>query len=386
MIFMKIVFFLCLFLIFYTFIGYPISLYVFNFFIKKEKNPENDVEPFVSIIISAYNEEKVILQKLKNLIELDYPNRKYEIIIASDNSTDHTNAIVKNFIKEYNDIKIFLYEVKQRMGKTNAQNEAVKKAKGEILVFSDANSLIDKGAINHLTSSFIDKDIIYVSGKLAYVNSLDNLTSSTENSYWNYDLIMREIESNIKTITAGNGALYAIKKSEYVYFDPIKSHDSAMPLEAALNHKRALYNKNAVAYEKAGETTKDEFKRKVRMNRTILSWIFGDIKKYNFFVYGWFSYFYFCHRTLRYSLFILQFTLFFTNMVILREGPLFVLLFTAQILFYVIAFLGSKLSFERKFWYYPHYYVMTIYAQYIGAKNQLLGKSKPFWEKAETTR
>lgn len=386
MIFIKIVFILSVFLIFYTFVGYPISLYVINFFMKPKEYQKNDIEPYISIIISAHNEEKVILQKLKNLTELDYPRNKYEIIIASDNSTDNTNKIVKKAIKDYKENDIYLYEVKERQGKTNAQNEAVNKAKGEILVFSDANSIIDKKAIKYLISSFINEDIIYVSGRLMYVNSLDNLTSSTESNYWNYDLFMREIESNIKTITAGNGALYAIKKNEYVHFDPIKSHDSAMPLAAALNNKKALYNSKAIAFEKAGETTNEEFQRKVRMNRIILSWIFGDFKKYNIFKYGWFSYFYFCHRTLRYSLFILHFTLLISNVILLNESVLMKIIFTLQLLFYAIALLGNKINFKSKIWYYPHYYFMTILAQSIGAKKQLFGKSKPFWEKAESTR
>src|SRR5690606_37913403 len=121
-------------------------------------------------------------------------------------------------------------------GKTNAQNEAAKLARGEILVFTDANAIFDKEALIHLVSSFTSDDIIYVTGKLVYVNSFDSITSYAENYYWNYDLYMRKAESDIKTITSGNGALYAIRKSEYVDFDPIKCHDGAMPLHAALNN------------------------------------------------------------------------------------------------------------------------------------------------------
>lgn len=387
MIMFKVLFWLTAFLIFYAFIGYPLSLLLINKVIKKKEiEIDTSLRPSVSIIIPAHNEEKVIEQKLNNLISLNYPKELMEIIIASDNSTDKTNELVEKFIEENGKYNIILYKVNKRQGKTNAQNEAVKVAKGEILVFSDANAMLDKDSIIHLVSSFTSKDIIYVTGQLKYVNSIENLSSEAENRYWNYDLFIRKLESDIKTITAGNGAIYAIKKSEYIDFDPIRCHDSAMPLYAALHNKKALYNPKALAYEKAGETSQDEFKRKVRMFRNILTSIFGMPKKYNIFKYGWFSYFYFGHRTLRYSLFILHFIIFITNILLIKKDIFYNLIFIMQCLFYLLAACKKVFGFKNKIFYYPYYYSMTLVAQFYGAINQLTGKSKPFWEKAETTR
>lgn len=387
MIVFKILFWSSAFLIFYSFIGYPLSLFLLSKIIKKKSvDIDNSLRPFVSIIIPAHNEENVIEQKLNNLISLNYPKELMEIIVASDNSTDKTNEIVEDFIEKNREYDISLYKVNKRQGKTNAQNEAVRVAKGEILVFSDANAILDKDSIIHLVSSFTSEDIIYVTGQLKYVNSLENASSEAENRYWNYDLFMRKIESDIKTITAGNGAVYAIRKSEYVDFDPIMCHDSAMPLYAGINNKRAIYNPNAVAYEKAGESSKDEFKRKVRMFRNILSSLFGTPQKYNIFKYGWFSYFYFGHRTLRYSLFILHIVCFISNALLIKENTLYNLTFLMQCIFYLLAISKKIFGFKNKIFYYPYYYCMTLAAQLIGAINQLTGKSKPFWEKAETTR
>jgi len=383
----KIIFWSSLFLIFYSLIGYPLSLIILDKVFKKKNNRVDiSLRPNVSIIIPAHNEDKVIEKKLRNLITLNYPMEKVEIIIASDNSTDQTNEIVEKFIKENKEYNIKLYKVNKRLGKTNAQNEAVKIAKGEILVFSDANAILDKDSIIHLVSSFTSKDIIYVTGQLKYVNSLEHLSSQAESTYWNYDLLMRRIESDIKTITAGNGAIYAIRKDEYVDFDPIESHDSAMPIYAVLNNKRAVFNPRAIAYEKAGETTRDEFKRKVRMNRNILKFLFGYLNILNIFKYGWFSYFYFGHRILRYSLFILHILLFVFNIILIRENFIYTFIFGIQSLFYLLAFIGHTFRFEHKLFYYPYYYTITILAQLIGAINHLTGKTKPFWEKAETTR
>lgn len=384
---MKMIFFISLFLIFYSFIGYPISLIILNKIGKGKKlNINKQYEPSVSIIIPAHNEESVIETKLRNLISLQYPKNKVEIIIASDNSSDNTNMIVRKFITSNKEKNIMIYEVNERKGKTNAQNEAVRIAKGEIIIFSDANSMLKEDSLIELVKFMSDNSVAYVSGQLIYTNGDISNASNAESTYWNYDLFMREVESKFGSITAGNGAIYAIRKSDYVELNPIKSHDSAMPIESVLMGKRAVYNKNAIAYEKAGETSEDEFKRKVRMARYILNVHFERLDKYNFFKYGWFSYFYFCHRHLRNSLFLLHIVLFASNLFIMNENRLFMFIGIGQILFYSIAIGYKLLGLKNRLMYIPYYYSLTIYAQLVGAFRQITGKSKPFWEKAESTR
>ena len=238
------------------------------------------------------------MKNLHNIIELDYPKEKIEFLISSDNSTDGTNEIVKKFIADHSVYNIRLYEVKARMGKTNAQNEAQKTVVTEYLVMTDANSMMDKNAVIELMAAFTSDDIAYVSGRLSIVNQEASDVSNAEASYWDSDLAAREIEGRIQTITAGNGALYACRTKDYYDFNPIQCHDSAMPPLYALEGKRAIANHDAIAYEKAGEVIEDEFGRKVRMNRIILKNILPDIRILNVFKYGWFSYFYFGHRTL----------------------------------------------------------------------------------------
>lgn len=382
-----IIFYISIVLIFHTMIGYPLSLKLINRLIKKNKiTYDTTLRPTVSIIIPAHNEEIVIEEKLFNLIKLNYPKKLFEIIISSDNSTDKTNEIVDTFIKQHLDYDIKLYVVKERRGKTNAQNEAVRMAKGEILVFSDANAMLHKDAIIHLVSTFTKAEIIYVTGKLVYINDIESLASGAESDYWNYDLFMRKVESDIKTITAGNGAIYAIRKSEYIDFNPIQCHDSAMPSYAALNHKKALFNERAVAYEKAGATSKDEFKRKVRMFRGGIKSIIKDQQKYNVFKYGWYSYFYFSHRACRRALFIFHIIALITNFMIINRAPFYVLIFVGQGIFFALAILKVVFNFKSRIFYYPYYYSMTLIAQIVGTYNQIMGKSKPFWEKAESTR
>ncbi|MDB2087489.1 MAG: glycosyltransferase family 2 protein [Clostridium paraputrificum] len=382
---MEIIFWLCVILIIHSFIGYPISLKIINKIAKKDKiSIDSDYCPFVTIVIPAHNEELVIESKLENITHLNYPSDKLEIIIASDNSTDSTNEIIKKFCEKSQFDNLRLYEVKERKGKTNAQNEAVKIANGEIIVFSDANSILKNDSVYQLVKYFSDDDVAYVSGRLVYINNNISETSEAENSYWNYDLMMREYESNISSITAGNGAIYAIRKKDYINLDPMYCHDSMMPIKSVICNKKAKYNKDAIAYEKAGETAEDEFKRKIRMARKNIAISYSDIQKYNPFKCGWFSYFYFCHRYLRNSLFILHLLLYISSLVLFNEGIVYYVAFIGQTIFYILSILGIKN--KSKMFYLPYYYTLTIVAQLKGAINEVSGKSKPFWEKAESTR
>jgi len=383
----KIVFYLSGFIIFWAMIGYPFSLKLIGKLYKSRKlKKDYSHQPTVTVMVVAHNEEKVILEKLNNIIELNYPEDKIEFLIASDNSTDRTNDIVKKFINEHKERRIRLYEVKDRKGKTNAQNEAQKTVKTDYLVMTDANSIMDKNSVKELMAAFTSEDIAYVSGRLSIVNKKSSDISSAEASYWDSDLAVREIEGRIQTITAGNGALYACRTKDYFHFDPIQCHDSAMPPYYALQGKRAIANHDAVAYEKAGEVIEDEFARKVRMNRIILKQILPDIRMLNIFKYKWFTYFYFGHRTCRYLLWLSHLLVLIANLFLIPESWLYKLTFIGQLTFYLLAIVRLITGSNNKYLTLVYYYCVTILAQWVGIFNILTGKAKPFWEKAESTR
>lgn len=381
---MKIIFYIAGFAIFYAMIGYPLTLLILEKILKRKNSKDLSKKPFVSVIISAYNEEKVIEKKLENIIQTSYPN--YEVIVANDASNDRTVPIVEDFIKNHPDKNIRLNTVKNHLGKTNAQDEAVEVANGEIIVFSDANSMFKADAIDELVSFFTDDDIEYVCGSLIYAKDDDIASVVAENSYWDAELLMRKIESEISTIAAGNGAIYAVRKKDYRNYDLVSSHDYEMPLAAGLNHKRALYNPAAIAVEKAGATTKDEFKRKVRMQRRILTNLFTNLRRLNIFEYSWFSFFHFNHKTLRFLQAFNHILLFVSNLALLNHGLFYRIFFMGQVAFFTLAAIGKLTNSKVKIFYFPRYYSMMMLAQLKGAYNEASGKSKPTWEKAETTR
>lgn len=375
------------FIIIWAMAGYTLSLkFIYRIF--KFNNVKKDYNhlPTVTVMVVAHNEEKVILDKLKNLVELDYPADKIQYIIASDHSTDQTNQIIRAFILDQLTSNIRLYEVKKRKGKTNAQNEAQKIVNTQYLVMTDANSMLDRKAVRELMAAFISDDISYVTGRVSFINDSTTAISGAESSYWDRDLQTREIEGQIQTITAGNGALYACRNVEYIDFNPIQSHDTAMPLHFAMQQKRAIANHDAVAYEKAGENVEDEFGRKVRMNRSILKHILPDFRILNVFKYRWFSYFYFGHRTCRYLLWIAHLILYVSSMLLAGQNWFYMLVFIAQTLFYLVALFTAFTKINNKYFTMVYYYTITIVAQWVGIYKIITGQAKPFWEKAESTR
>ena len=213
---LQVLFYLSGFIIIWAMVGYPLSLKLISK-IYKERTLKKDYshQPSVTVMVVAHNEEKVIFQKLNNIIGLDYPHNKIQFLIASDNSTDRTNEIVNKFISDHPDKNIRLYEVKARKGKTNAQNEAQRTVTTEFLVMTDANSIMDKKAVKELMAAFTSDDIAYVSGRLAIVNQDVSDVSGAEASYWDSDLIAREIEEEFKLLQLVMG-LYMLVEQKII--------------------------------------------------------------------------------------------------------------------------------------------------------------------------
>lgn len=384
---LKIIWWIAVFIIFWAMIGYPASLVILNKLFKKMNKKDLSYEPTVTIMVVAHNEEKVIGEKLQNLLDTDYPTEKLEFLIASDFSTDRTDEIVEKFIADHPERRIRIHKSVNHFGKTNAQNETQELCDTEILVMTDANAMFEPNAVRELVSYFTEPDIAYVSGQLHYMNTEENKTASSEGFYWRLDLMCRNIESRFQTITAGNGAIYAVRNKDYEKIPPIECHDSSFPIVYALEKKRAIYNPDAIAYEKAGEVDEDEFKRKVRMNRIILRGIMPDIRVINVLKYHWFSYFYFGHRTCRYLLWLMHSIALLVNIPLAICGGWFwKVLLILQVLFYAVAIIGWTIKSGNRIVKMIAYYCMTVAAQWKGVINVVTGKSKPVWEKAESTR
>jgi len=390
--YIEIAFFFVIILIIYPFAIYPVSIIALSLLKKKKEMKRFNLDelPFVSLIITAYNEEVVILRKLEETLKYNYPRNKFEVIVVSDDSDDKTNEIVTGFISSRKTTQPgykFLC-VEGRKGKTFCQNYATKQARGEILAFSDSNSQWNPEALLRLVEVFKDDKIGYVSGNLVYLNSSEDLTSHVEGLYWNFDIKLREIESNLSSIVGGNGAIYAIRKGNYVNLPPLLSHDGFMPTKIVLQGMKAKFVKEAVAGEYASTDSVDEFQRKVRMQRGQPWKKYYDFKKFNIFKYGLFTYFYIGHKFLKYILYLTHPALFVLNVLIFDLSILYKITLFMQVIFYIFSIIGYILRNKTKIkvFYYPYHYMLTVIAQFVSVINTFSGKSKPTWSKSKTTR
>lgn len=374
------------FIIFWTMAGYPILLLLLDRLTHRTLKKDYSYEPTVTVMVVAHNEEKVIWEKLQNLISIEYPKNKYKMLVTSDASTDQTNALVENFISEHPEYSIRLYKTVNHYGKTNAQNEAQKLVDSELLIMTDANCTFEKNAIREIAANFADEQIAYVCGTTVYVNAQSSSTAESERTYWDLDSKCRDIEGRIWTITAGDGNLYACRNAQYVDIPLIECHDSSFPVLAALDGYRAVFDPEALSYEKAGESDHDEYHRKVRMNRNILHNILPSVKILNAVRYKWFTLFFVSHRTFRYLLWLAHFMVFLLSVVLCKRNVFWMVTLVFQVAFYLIALAGYFTKTKNKYVRLATYYVMTILAQWHGVINILTGKARPTWSKAETTR
>jgi len=247
-------------LVCYVYIGYPTLLWVITRFRHRPVYQEN-ITPSVTLIISAYNEAGVIRAKLQNTLSLDYPPEQFEFIVVSDASSDGTDAIVESFAGR----GVKLVRMCERQGKTAGLNTALQHARGEIVVFSDANILYRKDAIGRLVRNFADASVGCVTGNSCYSNDSQSSAHLQENTYWQYEQTLRRLESQLGSAVGGDGAIFAIRKSLYRTLPPDSINDLVIPLQIVARGYRAVFEPSAVGFEPSVGNFSGEFRRKRRI-------------------------------------------------------------------------------------------------------------------------
>ncbi|WP_044749195.1 glycosyltransferase family 2 protein [Bacillus alveayuensis] len=372
---LEILFWFLILLTVYIYFGYPILLNGLAKFITKSSNADENYTPTVTMFIAAYNEEKVIGDKLQNSVELDYPKDKLEIIVVSDDSTDRTNEIVEQFAHKYNFIKLNV--VKGRKGKTEALNKSVSLAKGEILVFSDANSMYRKDALRHLVKHFKDEQIGGVCGELKLLNPTKAAIGESEGAYWKYEKWLKELETKTGTAIVANGSIYAIRKNLFKRMNPNVGDDMQNPLIVIQQGKRFIYEPNAITEEETSPKSAEEFNRKVR----IVTRSFTGIMHYSYMLNPFrnfeFFYKYLSHKLLRWLVPYYMIGVFIINIALLNK-PLYQVIFILQLLFYLLAFFGKW--FKSKITYIPYYFCLVNYAALLGTMRAISGKRQATWK------
>lgn len=369
-------------LLLYTYALYPLIVVGLGFALRQTSQADDNATPMVTLIISAYNEASVIEEKLKNSLSLDSPRERLEIIVASE-STDGTNAIVSRYAPRGIALRAFA----GRGGKSATLYRVVPDARGDIIVFSDANALYRPDAIRQLAKHFADVSVGCVIGQLQYLDPSDSVGGRGESVYWRYDLWLRRHLGRVKGLVPGiNGSIFAIRKSLYLPFAKDRGDDYELCTRIAIRGHRVLAEPAAVATEQASETTSQQFARKkrlVRWNTMSSLLLLREALAWK----AWLVVFQiFSHRLLRYVAPVLLILGFVSSAWLTPASHFFSLAFGLQVLFYGVAATGwvaetggAKLP---KMCLVPSYFLMVNSAAFAGLIAALRAGQVTTWQKA----
>ena len=324
-----------------------------------------DIEPAVTVIIAAHNEESVIARRIENLLALDYPAEKLRIVVSSDASSDRTEEIAL----EFPGVQVI---PNPRGGKVAAQDRAVRQTDGEIVAFSDANCTWSPDALRTLVRVFADPEVAYVCGQLRI---LDADGGNQEGVYWSYEMKQRAAESQLGSVTGGNGSIYALRRSDYIEVDPRFGHDLSLPYLMVQHGRRAVYEPEAHAWEKPTPSNETEYRRKVRMfEHCWLIVLRGKMLRrlgplYLLEIVS--------HRLLRYGSGILHVVLLATSLALYAHGWFYAVVLAGQLGLLAAAAVGVGIA---------RYYTLVTWATLVALVNYLRRGVPATWEVAEGTR
>jgi biofilm PGA synthesis N-glycosyltransferase PgaC len=337
--------------------------------------------PSVALIIAAYNEERVIEAKIRNSLELDYPNEQLRVLVVSDGSTDSTPDIVNRY---HHDGVVSLHQP-ERLGKTAAINRAVAVATEDIIVFSDANNMFQASALRELVKHFSDPSIGGVCG-LKQIYSMPGRESSRGDSlYWKYESAIKEAESRLGSITTADGEIFALRRTLYEAVDEsVINDDAEITFLLVRKGYRVVYERRALSYEHASIRIEDDFHVKVRM----VSGGFQTVARYWTFLLPprtWFAFTFLSHKVLRWLAAEFMILIAFSSLW-LASRPFFLLVVILQAIFYILAFAGW-LTRERErrpdATYVPFYFCAMNLAAFRGLWRFLTRAQPTQWRKAE---
>jgi glycosyltransferase involved in cell wall biosynthesis len=355
----------------WTHVGYPLAAAGLRR-VRGREIAKDEITPSVALIVPAHDEEDVIGARVENLLEIDYPQEQLELVVASDGSTDGTDEIVAS-----HDGRVRLLQC-ERGGKLPSMNRAVRETESEIVAFGDANATWAPDALRKLVRSFADPDVAYVCGQVRFQRE-DG--TNKEGLYWRYEMWLRESESGLGSITGGNGAIYAVRRSDYVEW-PF-GHDLGFPALMVQHGRRAVYEPEALAFEKPSRDIEDEYRRKVRM----LPWSWRHLFEAGSLrgvppLYLWEL---LSHRVLRYASGFLHLTLLGTSIALVGEGLVYQAALAAQAVWLALAAAG-KLRLKVPGAGIAYYYLLMSWATVVALGRYLREGAPLMWEKAEGTR
>ncbi len=378
---MKIFFFLSTIFIAYTYIGYPLLLMLLSRLTpKKIIKAYNEPLPFVSVVIAAKNEQANIERRLSNLLEAQYPDHLYEIIVVSDGSDDMTNQIVESFSAGDSRVRLVAYSPSR--GKPFALNRGVHEATGSIVVFADSRQIFDPRSITELVANFNDPDVGCVSGELVFLDGRDSSIQKEMGVYWHYEKMIRKLESRCGSVAGATGAIYAVRKDLYRDIPGETILDDVLtPMNIVMQGYRCVFDHSAIAHDRVSKDVKAEMTRKIRTlagNWQLLKIEPGIILPFKNRI--WWNFL--SHKIFRLVVPFLLLFLLISNFFIVEHVFIFTLF--AQLLFYIIALFAWLIPETRRHRLVNlvYFFVNLNYAALVGTFYFLSGNTSKTWKRA----
>lgn len=379
---MTVLFWILLALVVYVYAGYPLLLALIRGLGGKRKVACAEIEPLVTLVVSAFNEEAVIGEKIEDCLALDYPRDKLQVIVVSDASDDRTDEIVASYVAQ----GVELLRMPERGGKTLGLNAAVARARGEAIVFSDANAMYGRDVLRKLVRNFADGAVGAVVGESTYVDP-EVESERSEGLYWRYETVIKRLESSLGSVVGGDGAIYAIRRSLYVPMAADALSDFVNPLQIVAAGQRCIYEPQARSYERAADNFDKEFRRKVRIVNRAWRALFRAKSLLNPFRHGLFSLELVSHKLLRWLVPVFLAGLILVNATILERGPIYRVALVCQGAFYLLALAGYAMRRRPAIpaaLSIPYYFCLVNLASAMGIFDAFRGKTYTTWATART--
>ncbi len=385
---LEIIFWILLGIVFYTYLGYGIVLFLMiriKRIFKKQKTVvlTDEQLPEVTLLIAAYNEQDFVATKVENTLQLNYPKSKLHQMWVTDGSDDNTPTLLKSF----SDIEVM--HKPERNGKIAAMNRAMKFVKTPIVIFSDANTLLGKNSIMKIAQMFNNPKTGCVSGEKRIFNAdKETAAGAGEGIYWKYESALKRWDAELNTAVGAAGELFAIRTELFneVEADTLLD-DFIISLRVAMQGYKIDYDPEAYAQETASANVKEELKRKIRIAAGGIQSVVRLYPLLNIFKYGLLSFQYISHRVLRWTITpIALLLLLIVNIILAPTSNLFLIILGLQALFYISAFIGWQLenkALKVKIFFIPYYFYIMNYAVYMGFMRYIRNKQSVNWERAK---
>jgi cellulose synthase/poly-beta-1,6-N-acetylglucosamine synthase-like glycosyltransferase len=364
--------------ILYAYVGYPLLLAIASSW-RTRPISKAEILPSVTVVITAYNEERDLRAKLENTLALDYPKDRIDVIVASDCSTDRTDEIARSFAPH----GVSLHRQPVRLGKTAAQNAAVELAKGEILLFSDATTMYRPDVLRAMVPNFADPEVGCVAGRLEYVDKSDSNVGHGARSYWDYETFLKQNESRICSLIGVSGCLYAVRRSAYVPLYHEACSDFIIATKMVEQGMRAVFEPAAVC----AEDTNRGSERELRMRVRVITQTFSDLWRHRSMLSPFRSGFYavqlLSHKVMRYLVPLFLILMLLSSALLALSSKLFLVLFLAQIGFYLIAAASwplEKLGLRSRAMAFPQYFLLTNLATITAFCKFIGGERYASWQ------